>query len=103
MIEDWETGQLFWNSLRRHDGNEKKACEDVRKKYFDDFAKTKNLHFLLGTTQVHHFRSRNPFVIIGTFHPKPITQFKLFQAKNHPYDHATRRQVKAWPSPGVHL
>jgi len=78
MIEDWETGQLYWNSLRRHDGNEKKACEDVRKKYYDDFARTKDLHFFLGTTQVHHYRARNPFVIIGTFHPKPITQYKLF-------------------------
>ncbi|MCF8363989.1 MAG: hypothetical protein K9G70_15360 [Prolixibacteraceae bacterium] len=78
MIEDWETGQLYWNSLKRHDGNEKKACEDVRKKYFDDFAKTKDLHFFLGTTQVHHYRARNPFIIIGTFHPKPIVQYKLF-------------------------
>lgn len=77
MIEDWETGQLYWNSLKRHDGDEKKACEDVRKKYFDDFAKTKDLHFFLGTTQLHHYRGRNPFVIIGTFHPKPITQLKL--------------------------
>lgn len=77
MIEDWETGQLYWNCLRRHDGDEKKACEDVRKKYLDDFANTKDLHFFLGTTQAHHKRSRNPFVIIGTFHPKPITQLKL--------------------------
>lgn len=77
MIEDWETGQLYWNSLKRHDGDEKKACEDVRKKYFDDFAKTKDLYFFLGTTQLHHYRGRNPFVIIGTFHPKPITQLKL--------------------------
>lgn len=78
MIEDWETGQLYWNSLRRHEGNEKKACEDVRKKYFDDFVKTKDLYFFLGTMQIHHFRARNPFIIIGTFHPKPITQFELF-------------------------
>ncbi len=78
MIEDWETGQLYWNSLRRHDGNEKKACEDVRKKYLNDFAKTKDLHFFLGTTKTHHYRSKNPFVIIGTFHPKPISQIKLF-------------------------
>jgi hypothetical protein len=78
MVEDWETGQLFWNCLRRNDGNERKACEDVRKKYFDDFAKTKELHFFLGTTQIHHFRAKNPFIIIGTFHPKPVTQIKLF-------------------------
>jgi len=78
MIEDWETGQLYWNSLKRHNNNEKKACDDVRKKYFHDFAKTKDLYFFLGTTQVHHFIARNPFVIIGTFHPKFITQLKLF-------------------------
>jgi len=78
MIEDWETGQLYWNSLRRHDGDEVKACLDVRKKYFDDFAKTKDLYFFLGTTQVHHFTARNPFVIIGTFHPKKVSQLDLF-------------------------
>ncbi|HBZ67987.1 MAG TPA: hypothetical protein DEO70_14225 [Bacteroidales bacterium] len=78
MIEDWETGQLYWNNLRRHDGDEVKACHDVRKKYFDNFAKTKDLHFFLGTTKQHHFIGRNPFVIIGTFHPKPISQYRLF-------------------------
>ncbi|MBK8849692.1 MAG: hypothetical protein IPN73_05970 [Saprospiraceae bacterium] len=78
MIEDWETGELYWNCLRRSDGNEQKACSDVRKKYFDDFSKTKDLHFFLGTSQVHHFTGKNPFLIIGTFHPKPITQTRLF-------------------------
>ena len=78
MIEDWEIGQLYWNCLARHEGNEKKAIADVRKKYFDDFAKTKDLHFYLGTTQVHHYVSLNPFIIIGTFHPKKEIQTKLF-------------------------
>ena len=78
MIEDWETGQLFWNCLARHEGNEQKAIEDVRKKYFDDFAMTKDLYFYLGTTFIHHNRAPNPFVIIGTFHPKKETQMKLF-------------------------
>ena len=78
MIEDWETGQLFWNCLARHEGNEQKAIEDVRKKYFDDFAKTKDLHFYLGTTQSHHNTAPNPFIIIGTFHPKIENQMKLF-------------------------
>lgn len=78
MIEDWEIGQLYWNSLRRHEGNEALACEDVRKKYIDDFAKTKDLHLFLGTTLVHHNTAPNPFVIIGTFHPKPTTQISLF-------------------------
>lgn len=78
MIEDWEIGQLYWNCLARHQGNEKKAIEDVRKKYFSDFAKTKDLHLFLGTTQAHHHNSLNPFIIIGTFHPKKIIQPKLF-------------------------
>ena len=78
MIEDWETGQLFWRQLAKYEGNEQKAIEDVRKKYFDDFAKTKDLHFYLGTTQKNHYVSHNPFMIIGTFHPKIENQMKLF-------------------------
>lgn len=70
MIEDWEIGQLYWNCLGRHHGDEEKAVLDVRNKYFEDFAKTKDLYLFLGTTQAHHFVSHNPFVIIGTFHPK---------------------------------
>jgi hypothetical protein len=78
MIEDWEIGQLYWNCLARHQGDEQKALADVRKKYFDDFAKTKDLHFFLGTTQAYHFKSNNPFIVIGTFHPKIELQGKLF-------------------------
>ncbi len=79
MIEDWEIGQLFWNTLKHHKGNEGKACKDVRKKYFDDFAKTKDLYLFLGTTYIFHMRkASNPFVIVGTFHPKPDKRLKLF-------------------------
>ena len=78
MIEDWETGMLYWNSLITHKGNEKKACEDVKKKYFNDFAKTKDYYFFLGTTKLHHFVAPNPFVIIGDFRPKHINQESLF-------------------------
>lgn len=78
MIEDWETGQLYWNCLARHEGDEQKALADVRKKYFDDFSKTKDLHFFLGTTQAHHHVSLNPFMIIGTFQPKFDLQGRLF-------------------------
>lgn len=77
MIEDWETGQLYWNCLKRHEGNERKACKDVRKKYFDDFSKTKDLYLYLGTTREFHLVAPNPFVIIGTFHPRKIEQLKL--------------------------
>jgi hypothetical protein len=78
MIEDWEIGQLYWNCLKRHNNDEQKACEDVRKKYFDDFAMTKDLYFFLGTTREFHTMAPNPFIIIGTFHPKKISQSSLF-------------------------
>lgn len=78
MIEDWETGQLFWKQFAKHN-DEAKAIEDVRKKYFDDFAKTKDLHFYLGTLYENHAKNYpNPFAIIGTFQPKIETQTKLF-------------------------
>jgi hypothetical protein len=79
MIEDWEIGQLFWNCLSKYEGNEFNAIADVRKKYFDDFAKTKDLHLFLGTSQLHHFISKNPFMTIGTFHPKKELQGSLFR------------------------
>jgi hypothetical protein len=77
MIEDWETGRLYWRQFAKY-GDEEKAIADVRKKYFDKFAKTKDLHFFLGTTQAHHHVSLNPFIIIGTFQPKIDLQMKLF-------------------------
>lgn len=78
MIEDWEIGQLYWNCLKRHEGDEVKACNNVKKKYFDNFAKTKDLYLFLGTTRLHHLIAPNPFVIIGTFHPKKVYQTSLF-------------------------
>jgi hypothetical protein len=78
MIEDWETGMLFWNSLVKHKGDEHRACEDVKKKYFDDFAKTKDYYFFLGTTKLFHLKAPNPFVIIGDFRPKHIIQERFF-------------------------
>jgi len=78
MIEDWEIGQLYWNCLIRHNGDEAKACEDVKKKYFDLFAKKKDVYLFLGTTKKFHSTGRNPFVIIGIFYPNFITQQSLF-------------------------
>ena len=87
MIEDWEIGALYWNSLKRHEGHdqEQKACEDVRKKYWDDFALTKDLYLFLGTIYESHAKNYPyPFIIIGTFHPtfpkpeKAEPQLKLF-------------------------
>lgn len=73
MIEDWEIGQLYWNCEQR-DGKDQ-AVAKVRQQYMDNFAKTKDLYLFLGTTYLHHVRrARNPFVIIGTFHPPHVTQ-----------------------------
>ena len=78
MIEDWEIGMLYWRSLLSCNGDEKQACEKVKEKYFYDFAMKKDIYLFLGTTKVHHFIAPNPFVIIGVFYPKPITQESLF-------------------------
>jgi hypothetical protein len=87
MIEDWEIGALYWRMLKTHEGHdrEQKACEDVRKKYWDDFAKTKDLYLYLGTVFENHAKNaHNPFVIVGTFHPtfprkpKIDAQLKMF-------------------------
>ncbi len=68
MIEDWETGQLYWNCLKRHK-DEEIAKQKVKEKYLDDFAKKKDLYLFLGTTKAWHGRAPNPYIIIGTFHP----------------------------------
>lgn len=77
MIEDWEVGQLYWSCLKNSSSEE--AANKVRQKYLDDFARTKDLHFFLGTTREWHIRrARNPYVIVGTFHPPFVTQESLF-------------------------
>ena len=64
MIEDWETGMLYFNCLKRAKGNENEAISKIRQKYFDDFI-TKDLHFFLGTTLKFHMVSKTPFLIIA--------------------------------------
>lgn len=77
MIEDWELGQLYWNCLKAADGNEIIACNKVKKKFFDEFVASKDLHFFLGTTKRFHNIGKNPFIIIGTFYPPKISQLRL--------------------------
>ena len=77
MIEDWEIGALFWNCLRKTDGDETATKELVRQKYFDEFCTKKDVHLFLGTTLQHHHRSRNPFIIIGVFYPPKTSQLSL--------------------------
>lgn len=69
MIEDWEIGMLYWNTLKRADGNEAIACQKVKERYFNDFARKKDLYLFLGTSLSYHLRSKNPFMIIGVFPP----------------------------------
>ena len=74
MIEDWEVGALFRHCIEYYNISEEEACKKVKEKYFDDFAKKKDLHFFLGTTKKYHSFAKNPFIIIGTFtppYPKP--------------------------------
>ena len=75
MVEDWETGMLYFNCLKRAKGNEKEAISKVKEKYFTEFVK-RDLHFFLGTTLKFHNVAPNPFVIIGTFHPPMPPQEK---------------------------
>jgi len=77
MIEDWEIGMLYWKSLSRSGGDEKIACENVKKKYFDNFARTKDLYLFLGTSLKYHSVGINPFMIIGVFYPP-------FEEQNEP-------------------
>ncbi|MBN1633253.1 MAG: hypothetical protein JW917_03720 [Ignavibacteria bacterium] len=68
-ILDWEIGALYWNCLKRVNGNETQALEKVREKYFKDFLK-KDVYFFVGTTLEWHLRrAKNPFTIIGVFYP----------------------------------
>ena len=80
MIEDWEIGMLYFNCLKRANGDETIAINNVRKKYFDDFIK-RDLFFFLGTILKHHNVSKSPFIIVGVFYPpfsSPDQQMNLF-------------------------
>src|SRR5690606_18823114 len=57
MIEDWETAQLYWKQLSKYEGDEARAIEDVRKQYFDNFSKTKDLYFYVGTLYENHLKN----------------------------------------------
>ncbi|MGV3612617.1 MAG: hypothetical protein ACO1N0_16785 [Fluviicola sp.] len=79
MVEDWEVGALYWNSLKSSEGDPNKALEKVREKLEKKFIHENDIHFFVGTTREWHTRrSKNPFVIIGLFYPKKETQLSLF-------------------------
>lgn len=70
MIEDWELGMLYWNCLKSCGGDEEKACQLVKKKYFEEMTRGKDFYFFIGTTKSFHMIAPNPYIIIGTFWPK---------------------------------
>lgn len=80
MVEDWEIGMLYFNCLKRADGDENEAIAKVKEKYLDEFLK-RDIYFFLGTTKQFHNVAPNPFIIIGVFYP-PISsstqQMNLF-------------------------
>lgn len=76
LIEDWEIGMLFWNCLKRNNGDEKLACELVKNKFLS-IANNNDIYLFLGTTKEHHYVSKNPFIIIGVFYPKKEEQYLL--------------------------
>lgn len=79
MIEDWEIGALYWNCLKKADGDEAVALQKVREKYETDFIRNNDIYLFLGTTREwHRRRANNPFVIIGVFYPKIELQGSLF-------------------------
>jgi hypothetical protein len=77
MIEDWEIGTLYFNCLRNSNGDESRALEKVREKYWNDFIK-KDLYFFLGTRKSDHHIALNPFSIVGVFYPPIDRQKELF-------------------------
>jgi hypothetical protein len=82
-VEDWQLASLYWKSLKKHSGpdKEQKAINEVRKKYLQEYARNSDLYFFLGTTQNAHASSRQPFTIVGLFHPTmppAVVQGSLF-------------------------
>lgn len=82
-IEDWQLASLYWKSLKKHSGpdKEQKAINEVRKKYLQEYARNSDLYFFLGTTQNVHASSKQPFTIVGLFHPTvppAVVQGSLF-------------------------
>jgi hypothetical protein len=77
MIEDWEVGALYLNCLRNVNGDEEKALEKVREKYWDNFME-KDILFFLGTRKSDHHLALNPFSIVGVFYPPVDIQGELF-------------------------
>lgn len=70
QILDWEIYQLCRKLLRKYGKKKDVIYHHLRKKYFDEFTQTRDVHFFLGTNKYWHIRrSTNPFMIVGVFYP----------------------------------
>jgi len=79
-IQDWEIGALFWNCLKRADGDTEMAKKQVRQRYFDDFIGNREIYLFLGTHFVYHRKNApDPFLIIGVFYPPKTEQLPMFR------------------------
>jgi len=79
MAEDWELYEFFRKSEAKF-RTRKELYDYVKKRFFDELALKRDLYFILGTTRIHHIKSKNPFIIIGLFYPPKVNsvQEKLF-------------------------
>lgn len=69
-VIDWEVGKLYWNCVKKSEGDESTALQKVKQKCYDYLAVKKDLHFIVGTSFIAHIRKwENPFMIIGLFYP----------------------------------
>ena len=76
-VLEWQLGALYRNCLQLTKGDEAKALEKVRQKYFDQFRET-DLHLFLGTTLAWHKRAPNPWTIVGVLPIPHERQTNLF-------------------------
>ncbi|HKJ68409.1 MAG TPA: hypothetical protein VKA68_10675 [bacterium] len=77
MIDDWDVGRFFWDRLQHRNQDEQAALQDVRNRYFNEFIRDRDVYFFLNTVRISHFSARNPFFIVGTFHPMKEQQLSF--------------------------
>ncbi|MDF7823299.1 hypothetical protein P4B35_04690 [Pontiellaceae bacterium B12227] len=77
MIEDWELGALYWNCIDKHGDSEEAAIQKVKDKFMKLWTE-RDLYLFLGTTKEWHFRSPNPFLVVGVFYPPKTDQLSLW-------------------------
>lgn len=74
QILDWEIYQLCRKLICKYGKRKGIIYTQLRKKYFDELARERDIHLFLGTTKYWHIRrSNNPFMIVGIFYPPKVS------------------------------